>query len=105
MRALLTIGFAMVLASAAAAAPANTPHNSWVASPHGVKVHVEASSDSKVVAVLWSGARVFVRETSGGFARIDGYGVAGYAFVDRGYIGDQPPAPAPASTASTPAHR
>ncbi|MBS0385249.1 MAG: hypothetical protein JSS00_07860, partial [Proteobacteria bacterium] len=48
--------------------------------------------------------RVFVRDGSGPYVRIDGYGVAGYAYVDSAFIGNQPPATAPgADNAAHPA--
>jgi hypothetical protein len=104
MRALLAIGVAILLTGQAAAEP-NGGSDAWVSSPHGVNVHADASNGSRVVAVLWSGARVFVRETSGAFARIDGYGVAGYAYVDRAYIADRKPQAQSSAAAPTHARR
>ena len=99
MRALLIIAaLAAALSTNAMAETANPAAPGWgagwVASAHGANVHADASNGSRIVAVLSAGARVFVREIDGDFARIDGYGVAGYAYVRRAYVTDAPPAPA-----------
>ena len=78
------------------------PHNSWVSATRGLNVHSEASRQSDVIAVLWQGARVFVRDDAGPFVRIDGYGVAGYAYVERAYISDQAPSIAPVAAQAAP---
>jgi len=92
--ALVLLMFALTPAALAETTPAPGSHAAWVTSDHGVNVRREAAPQSEIVAVLWKGARVFVRDTSGPFVRIDGYGVAGYAYVDRTFIGDTAPAAA-----------
>lgn len=97
----------LALTPAANAETATSPHAAWVTSDHGLNVRREAAPQSEIVTVLWKGARVFVRDNAGLYVRIDGYGVAGYAYVDRTFIADtapespetanHPPAPAPAA--------
>jgi SH3-like domain-containing protein len=107
MRATALSLLLLALTPTATAATTTSPHDAWVTSDHGVNVRREAAPGSEIVAILWKGARVFVRDASGAYARIDGYGVAGYAYVDAAFIGntppnsperpDQHPAPAPAA--------
>jgi len=94
---------ALALSPAALAESTPTPHAAWVTSDHGLNVRREAGSQSEVVAVLWKGARVFVRDAAGPYVRIDGYGVAGYAYVDATFIGDQPPPSGAVNSAQRPA--
>ncbi|MFZ2030756.1 MAG: hypothetical protein WAU68_10640 [Vitreimonas sp.] len=105
--ALVLLFVALTPAALAETTLAPAPHAAWVTSNHGVNVRREAAPQSEIVAVLWKGARVFVRDTSGPYVRIDGYGVAGYAYVDRTFIGNAAPSVAaesdqhPASTPPT----
>ncbi len=105
MRTTALVLLFLALAPAAHAETTPQPHAAWVTSDHGLNVRREAGPQSEIVAVLWKGARVFVRDnsgpagTTGPYVRIDGYGVAGYAYVDGAFIGDQPP-----DTAESPAH-
>lgn len=98
---------ALALAASAPSALAETtaPHAAWVSSTRGVNVRAEASRQADVIAVLWHGARVFVRDEADGFYRIDGYGVAGFAYVDRTLISETPPTPAQPTQTTAPAPR
>jgi hypothetical protein len=107
MRATALMLLVLALTPAAFAETTGAPHDAWVSSDHGVNVRREAAPQAEVVAVLWKGARVFVRDDAGPFVRIDGYGVAGYAYIDRAFIadtapdtasGEQHPAQAPAAS-------
>jgi uncharacterized protein YgiM (DUF1202 family) len=90
--ALVLLLFALTPAAWAETTLAPVSHAAWVTSDHGVNVRREAAPQSEIVAVLWKGARVLVRDSSGPYVRIDGYGVAGYAYVDHTFIGDTAPA-------------
>jgi Bacterial SH3 domain len=96
---LLVLGLcAPAVAQEAPAAAA--PYSAYVAPERGLRVREQPSSESQILATLWQGARVFVREDSGTFVRIDGYGVAGFAFVDRAFLSIEPVAPPPSSSSA-----
>lgn len=83
------LGWALICAPALAQTvqTAFEPYAGEVTAARGLYVRAEARPDAPVLATLWPGARVFVRDAEGGrFVRIDGFGVAGYAYVDRAFI-------------------
>jgi hypothetical protein len=67
-------------------APDFEPYSAYVAPQGGLRVREAPQPDAPVLITLWQGAKVFVRERSASYARIDGYGVAGYAYVDERFL-------------------
>lgn len=97
----------LVLAALSLGAPAYAqnsgsfePYSAYVAPAGGLRVREEPHANAPVLATLWQGARVFVREPGAQYVRVDGYGVAGYAFVDGRYLTDEPPTGEPPSLAT-----
>lgn len=74
----------------------------YVTPERGLRVRAEADPQAPVLTTLWQGARVFVRDREGAYVRIDGFGVAGYAFVETAYLSAIPVAPN--AEAPAPAH-
>jgi hypothetical protein len=62
----------------------------YVAPERGLHVRAHADPQAPILTTLWQGARVFVRDQHGQYVRIDGYGVAGFAFVDAAFLTDTP---------------
>jgi hypothetical protein len=83
------------------------PYTAYVSPAGGLRVREEPRAGAAVLITLWQGAKVFVRERSNSYARIDGYGVAGYAFVDERFLTlESPPsaeAPSPPDVGAAPA--
>jgi hypothetical protein len=85
----VTVISQMLLVAGPAAAqqgPSFEPYTAYVAPAGGLRVREEPRDGAPVLITLWQGAKVFVRERSSPFARIDGYGVAGFAFVDERFL-------------------
>jgi hypothetical protein len=99
-------GFGLLTAGAAFAEEPQTvtfaPHDAYVAPERGLRVRAEPRADAPILATLWQGARVFVREDGTRFVRIDGYGVAGFAYVDRGHLSAEAPAAIAPAAADNP---
>lgn len=78
------------------------PEPAYVAPERGLHVRAYAAPNAPILTTLWQGARVFVRDREGAYVRIDGFGVAGYAFVETAYLSAIPVAPN--AEAPAPAH-
>lgn len=93
---ILTVSGAFTLAgvhtpAAAQQAQGFEPYTAYVAPAGGLRVREEPAPGAAILTTLWQGAKVFVRERTSSYARIDGYGVAGFAFVDERFLTVEPP--------------